>query len=200
MRPGAGAATVVAALLAVPACDDDGDGNATLRPVLEDIAPARRHELTPVLFATAAAGDPVARSLVDRLADEDWQGLAPPTRILGSNVAGDAVRRRVEEQMEHWDLSARWVVPAAETAGVDAGCAAVCAATGAKSPSRWLRQPNPGTACPQVLQPLACVKEMHIPNYPEGDLARSRLSSGTSGPPPLRSNATIRVSANKSRV
>lgn len=37
---------------------------------LEDIAPARRHELTPVLFATAAAGDPVARSLVDRLAEE----------------------------------------------------------------------------------------------------------------------------------
>ncbi|MFF7048387.1 N-acetylglucosamine kinase [Streptomyces griseorubiginosus] len=37
---------------------------------LEDISPARRHELTPVLFATAAAGDPVARSLVDRLADE----------------------------------------------------------------------------------------------------------------------------------
>ncbi|MGW1889161.1 N-acetylglucosamine kinase [Streptomyces sp. NPDC002004] len=30
----------------------------------------RRHELTPVLFATAADGDPVARSLVDRLADE----------------------------------------------------------------------------------------------------------------------------------
>ncbi|MFF5027525.1 N-acetylglucosamine kinase [Streptomyces collinus] len=30
----------------------------------------RRHELTPVLFATAAAGDPVARSLVDRLAEE----------------------------------------------------------------------------------------------------------------------------------
>ncbi|WP_079023359.1 N-acetylglucosamine kinase [Streptomyces odonnellii] len=30
----------------------------------------RRHELTPVLFATSAAGDPVARSLVDRLAEE----------------------------------------------------------------------------------------------------------------------------------
>ncbi|MGP3633074.1 N-acetylglucosamine kinase [Streptomyces sp. 24-1644] len=29
-----------------------------------------RHELTPVLFATGAAGDPVARSVVDRLADE----------------------------------------------------------------------------------------------------------------------------------
>ncbi|AWT43306.1 MULTISPECIES: N-acetylglucosamine kinase [Streptomyces] len=31
---------------------------------------SRRHELTPVLFATAASGDPVARSLVDRLSDE----------------------------------------------------------------------------------------------------------------------------------
>ncbi|KMS79144.1 ATPase [Streptomyces leeuwenhoekii] len=30
----------------------------------------RRHELTPVLFATAADGDPVARALVDRMADE----------------------------------------------------------------------------------------------------------------------------------
>lgn len=37
---------------------------------LEHIAPARRHELTPVLFATAAEGDAVARSLVDRLAEE----------------------------------------------------------------------------------------------------------------------------------
>ncbi|MFC9944414.1 N-acetylglucosamine kinase [Streptomyces pratensis] len=31
---------------------------------------ARRHELTPVLFATGAAGDRVARDLVDRLGDE----------------------------------------------------------------------------------------------------------------------------------
>ncbi|MFI9149716.1 N-acetylglucosamine kinase [Streptomyces sp. NPDC053367] len=37
---------------------------------LEHIEQARRHELAPVLFATAAEGDPVARSLVDRLADE----------------------------------------------------------------------------------------------------------------------------------
>ncbi|NED15096.1 BadF/BadG/BcrA/BcrD ATPase family protein [Streptomyces sp. SID9124] len=34
------------------------------------IAPERRHELAPVLFATGAAGDPVARALVDRLAEE----------------------------------------------------------------------------------------------------------------------------------
>lgn len=37
---------------------------------LEHIGNARRHELTPVLFATAVDGDPVARGLVDRLAEE----------------------------------------------------------------------------------------------------------------------------------
>ncbi|WP_030609738.1 N-acetylglucosamine kinase [Streptomyces fulvoviolaceus] len=37
---------------------------------LDHVPTARRHELTPVLFTTAAAGDPVARSIVDRLADE----------------------------------------------------------------------------------------------------------------------------------
>jgi len=59
---------------------------------------------------------------IDRLADEDWNGLAAPTRMLGSNVAGDAVRRRVEEQMEHWEaLVPRWVVPSAEAAGVKNG-------------------------------------------------------------------------------
>ncbi|MFH0518124.1 N-acetylglucosamine kinase [Streptomyces sp. M41] len=37
---------------------------------LEHIAPARRHELTPVLFTTAESGDPIARDIVTRLADE----------------------------------------------------------------------------------------------------------------------------------
>ncbi|MET9500799.1 BadF/BadG/BcrA/BcrD ATPase family protein [Streptomyces sp. NPDC006622] len=37
---------------------------------LERVPPSRRHELTPVLFATASAGDTVARTLVDRLAAE----------------------------------------------------------------------------------------------------------------------------------
>lgn len=37
---------------------------------LEHVAYGRRHELTPVLFATAAEGDPVARAVVDRLAQE----------------------------------------------------------------------------------------------------------------------------------
>ncbi|MCG7205722.1 N-acetylglucosamine kinase [Streptomyces arenae] len=37
---------------------------------LEHVGHGRRHELTPVLFATAAEGDPVARAVVDRLAQE----------------------------------------------------------------------------------------------------------------------------------
>ncbi|KUO22071.1 N-acetylglucosamine kinase [Streptomyces dysideae] len=37
---------------------------------LEHVPQVRRHELTPVLFAAAAGGDAVARSLVDRLAEE----------------------------------------------------------------------------------------------------------------------------------
>ncbi|CAM5316573.1 putative N-acetyl-D-glucosamine kinase [Streptomyces afghaniensis 772] len=37
---------------------------------LGDVEQSRRHELTPVLFATAADGDPVARTIVERQADE----------------------------------------------------------------------------------------------------------------------------------
>ncbi|MFJ9863424.1 N-acetylglucosamine kinase [Streptomyces sp. NPDC101165] len=37
---------------------------------LEHVEHGRRHELTPVLFETAAQGDPVARSIVHRLAEE----------------------------------------------------------------------------------------------------------------------------------
>ncbi|MDJ0340085.1 BadF/BadG/BcrA/BcrD ATPase family protein [Streptomyces sp. H10-C2] len=37
---------------------------------LEHIAPSRKYELTPVLFSTADAGDPVARRIVRRQADE----------------------------------------------------------------------------------------------------------------------------------
>jgi len=38
--------------------------------------------------------------------------------MLGSNVAGDAMRHRVEEQMEHWDIEPRWVASSAQAGGV----------------------------------------------------------------------------------
>ena len=58
---------------------------------------------------------------IDELAEGEWTRLAPPASMLGCNVAGDAVRRRVEEQLELWDIAPRWVVPSAHDAGVSNG-------------------------------------------------------------------------------
>jgi type III pantothenate kinase len=55
---------------------------------------------------------------IDVLAESDWRGLPAPGTMLGCNVAGDAVRRRVEEQLELWDIEPRWIVPSSQAAGV----------------------------------------------------------------------------------
>jgi type III pantothenate kinase len=47
---------------------------------------------------------------IDCLAEGDWSALPTPTAMLGCAVAGQAVRRRAEEQLELWDLRPRWVV------------------------------------------------------------------------------------------
>jgi type III pantothenate kinase len=58
---------------------------------------------------------------IDALAEGDWRAVPAPRSILGCNVAGDAVRRRVEEQLELWDAQPSWVVPSAHEAGVTNG-------------------------------------------------------------------------------
>lgn len=55
---------------------------------------------------------------IDKLADGPWRELPVPDRMLGCVVAGDAVRRRTEEQMELWDVSPVWVVSSAAEAGM----------------------------------------------------------------------------------
>jgi type III pantothenate kinase len=56
---------------------------------------------------------------IDKLADAHWAQLGRPDRMLGCSVAADAVKRRVEEQMEElWDVPAHWVVASAAEAGV----------------------------------------------------------------------------------
>ncbi len=55
---------------------------------------------------------------IDALAETQWNKLKPPGSMLGSVVAGDAVKRRVEEQLELWDIEPRWVVASAREAGV----------------------------------------------------------------------------------
>ncbi|MDO8277064.1 MAG: type III pantothenate kinase [Burkholderiaceae bacterium] len=55
---------------------------------------------------------------IDRLSDEGWACLAAPDSMLGCIVAGDAVKRRVQEQMELWDVAPQWVVASAAEAGL----------------------------------------------------------------------------------
>src|SRR6185503_9410779 len=55
----------------------------------------------------------------ERLAEGPWADLPAATSMLGCVVAGDAVRRRAEEQVnERFDCAARWVVPTLAEAGI----------------------------------------------------------------------------------
>ncbi|MGE4051700.1 MAG: type III pantothenate kinase [Piscinibacter sp.] len=58
---------------------------------------------------------------IDQLAETDWKELAPPSSMLGCVVAGEGVKRRVEEQLELWDVEPRWVVSSREACGVTNG-------------------------------------------------------------------------------
>ncbi len=58
---------------------------------------------------------------IDSLAENEWKSLAPPASMLGCVVAGDGVKRRVEEQLELWDIEPRWVVSTAQAAGLTNG-------------------------------------------------------------------------------
>lgn len=55
---------------------------------------------------------------IDSLAETAWKALPPPARMLGCVVAGEGVKRRVEEQLELWDLEPRWVVSSKAACGV----------------------------------------------------------------------------------
>ena len=55
---------------------------------------------------------------IDALADGEWGRLPHPGSMLGCIDAGEADKRRVEEQLELWELEPRWVVPTAQAGGV----------------------------------------------------------------------------------
>jgi type III pantothenate kinase len=84
-------------------------GNTRLKWALYDAA-----HLGARLIAHGAA----FLETIDELSDGDWGALHAPASMLGCVVAGEAVRRRVEEQLELWDLEPHWVVPSAREAGV----------------------------------------------------------------------------------
>jgi type III pantothenate kinase len=58
---------------------------------------------------------------IDDLAETAWPKLPAPSSMLGSCVAGEGIRRRVEAQLEIWDVEPRWVVPSASACGVTNG-------------------------------------------------------------------------------
>jgi type III pantothenate kinase len=58
---------------------------------------------------------------IEDLSEGDWSRLPAPRRVLGCVVAGDAVRRRVEQQLDLWDVHPQWVVPDLHEAGVSNG-------------------------------------------------------------------------------
>ena len=55
---------------------------------------------------------------IDRLADGVWSQIPEPSRMLGCIVASQAVKHRVQEQMELWSVEPRWVVASEGEAGV----------------------------------------------------------------------------------
>ncbi len=91
---------------------------------------------------------------IDRLADGPWAALAPPAAMLGCVVAGDAARRRVEEQMELWDVSPQWVVASESEAGLTNGYdfpTRLGADRWVAMIGAWHRMRSQGPACPTVV-------------------------------------------------
>jgi hypothetical protein len=55
---------------------------------------------------------------IGTLALRDWQNLQRPERVVGVNVAGEALRVRVEAQLVRWRLVREWLIAHEEAAGV----------------------------------------------------------------------------------
>lgn len=75
----------------------------------------------PVPGAKLLAQGAVFLENIDKLAENEWLTMAPPSRILGCVVASDAIKRRVAEQMDLWEVAPRWVVSSPQEAGLTNG-------------------------------------------------------------------------------
>jgi type III pantothenate kinase len=75
----------------------------------------------PVPGAELLAQGAVFLENIDKLAENEWSTMPPPTQILGCVVASDAIKRRVAEQMDLWEVAPRWVVSSPQEAGLTNG-------------------------------------------------------------------------------
>ena len=71
--------------------------------------------------ATLLAQGAVFLETIDTLAETVWKDLPAPHTMLGCVVAGEGIKRRVEEQLELWDLPPRWVVSSKLAGGITNG-------------------------------------------------------------------------------
>ena len=77
-----------------------------------------------MLYARAATGAAVLAQgvefleQIERLSEGAWAHLPEPAHMLGCIVAGDAIRHRVQEQMEMWRMEPRWVSASEQEAGL----------------------------------------------------------------------------------
>lgn len=58
---------------------------------------------------------------IEKLAEGPWSCMPAPDQVLGCAVASDVIRRRVEDQMEPWDVAPQWVVASEAEAGLRNG-------------------------------------------------------------------------------
>ena len=58
---------------------------------------------------------------IEKLAEGPWSTIQAPKQVLGCAVASDVIRRRVEDQMEAWDVAPQWVVASEAEAGLRNG-------------------------------------------------------------------------------
>ncbi len=73
---------------------------------------------SPQPGATLLRHGAVFLETIDSLAESEWRSLPAPASMLGCVVAGEGVKRRVEEQLEIWDVEPRWVVSSSQACGV----------------------------------------------------------------------------------
>ena len=76
------------------------------------------HYAAPQPGAKLLAQGAVFLETIDTLAETEWKKLPAPGSMLGCVVAGEGVKRRVEEQLELWELEPRWVVSSKQAGGV----------------------------------------------------------------------------------
>jgi type III pantothenate kinase len=100
-----------------------------------------------------AALGTVANQEIGTLALRNWQNLQRPMHVVGINVAGEAMRVRVEAQLTRWRMMPQWLIASEEACGVS-NRYAVPSQLGA---DRWAALVAARTRALQELFPPPCV-------------------------------------------